>query len=224
MALITITLALMLTIVILFRFYAKYKLNYWKRRGVESLSSDLIFGNLKNAVLFKTAPGMHLGELHKAARQDAPFLGFYIFHKPCILLRDPKIIKQVLIRDFENFSDRHFAGSQQKDSIGMKNLFGLKNPAWKYLRSKITPSFNCGKLKQMLPLMLEIGKPMMKFLDNQNADKNGIKKVDAQELSYKYTTDLIASVALGTKMDSFNESNVEFTKCGEFLDKNMLFF
>ena len=222
MAFITVILGLVLA-VLLFRLYAKYKLNYWERRGVESLPTDLIFGNFKNAVLFKTAPGWHLGELHKAARRDAPILGFYIFHKPCILLRDPEIIKQILIRDFENFSDRHFAGSQQKDSIGMKNLFGLKNPAWKYLRSKITPTLTRGKLKQMLPLMLEIGKPMMKFLDNQNADKNGIKKVDVQELSYKYTTDLIASVALGTKMDSFYKPNAEFSKCGEFLDKKKIF-
>ena len=214
MALIIVSLSILITIFLLFRFYAKYKLNYWKRRGVDSLPSDLIFGNFKNAVLFKTAPGWHLGELHKAAKTDAKFVGFYIFHKPCMLLRDPDIIKQILVKDFDNFSDRHFAGSQQKDSIGMKNLFGLKNPAWKYLRSKITPTLTRGKLKQMLPLMIETSEPMLKYLDSLEHDQTGVKKVDAQELSYKYTTDLIASVALGTKMDSFFEPNAEFSKCG----------
>ncbi|XP_051168311.1 cytochrome P450 6k1-like isoform X2 [Leptopilina boulardi] len=140
MAVILTSLVLISGIAILFRYYARYKLNYWKRRGVESLPTDLIFGNFKNAALFKTAPGWHLGELHNAAITNSPMLGFYIFHKPCILLRDLKLIKQIMVRDFENFSDRHFAGSQQKDSIGMKNLFGLKNPAWKYVRSKITPT------------------------------------------------------------------------------------
>uniref|UniRef100_A0A6V7J298 Cytochrome P450 n=1 Tax=Bracon brevicornis TaxID=1563983 RepID=A0A6V7J298_9HYME len=116
-------------LLLLFRIYAKYKLNYWKRRGVEQLSaSDFLFGDFKDAVLFRSAPGWHLGQLHRAAKEDSPFIGFYIFHKPCLLLRDPEIIKQILIRDFENFSDRHFAGSQQKDSIGMDNflyeLFG----------------------------------------------------------------------------------------------------
>lgn len=208
-------------IVLLFWIYARYKLNYWKRRGVEQLSTyDLIFGNFKDAVLFRTAPGSHLGVLHNAASTNAPYLGFYIFHKPCILLRDPEIIKQVMIRDFENFSDRHFAGSQQKDSIGMKNLFGLKNPAWKYLRSKITPTLTRGKLREMFPLMLETGEPMMDFLKSHPSDKQGVKLVDAQELSYKYATDLIASVALGTKMDSFHYPNGEFTKCGKFFSLN----
>lgn len=151
------------------------------------------------------------------AKPDAPFVGFYIFHKPCFLLRDPEIIKQFMIRDFDNFSDRHFAGSNQKDSIGMRNLFGVKNPVWKYLRTKITPTLTKGKLKQMLPLMMETGEPMMTFLKNQTFDTNNTKIVDAQELSYKYTTDLIASVALGTKMDSFHYPNTEFTAAGIYM-------
>ncbi|XP_014482828.1 PREDICTED: cytochrome P450 6k1-like [Dinoponera quadriceps] len=211
MEIILATFVLLAAAVLFFYVYSRYKLNYWKRRGVESLPTDFIFGNFKDAVLFRTAPGYHLGDLHKAARSEAPFVGFYIFHKPCLLLRDPEIIKHFMIRDFDNFSDRHFAGSNQKDSIGMKNLFGLKNPMWKYLRSKITPTLTKGKLRQMFPLMMETGGPMMEFLKNQPTDINNTKLVDAQDLSYKYTTDLIASVALGTKMDSFHYPNGEFT-------------
>ncbi|XP_014213303.1 cytochrome P450 6k1 [Copidosoma floridanum] len=200
---------------VLFRFYARYKLDYWKRRGVEQLpNTDLVFGNFKDGILFRRAPGYHLGVLHNSAvDKKAPYVGFYIFHKPCLLLRDPEIIKQVMIRDFDNFSDRHFAGSQQKDSIGMKNLFGLKNPAWKYLRSKITPTLTRGKLKQMLPLMMQTGKPMMDHLEEQNIQSDRETVIDAQELNYKYTTDLIANVALGTPMDSFHNPNEEFSKC-----------
>ncbi|XP_032667814.1 uncharacterized protein LOC116842550 [Odontomachus brunneus] len=204
-------LVLFVTTVVFFCIYARYKLNYWKRRGVESIPANLIFGNFKDAVLFRSAPGYHLGQLYKMAKSNAPFVGFYIFHKPCLLLRDPEIIKHFMIRDFDNFSDRHFAGSNQKDSIGMKNLFGVKNPVWKYLRTKITPTLTKGKLKQIFPLMIETGQPMMTFLKKQSFDTNNTKIVDAQELSYKYTTDLIASVALGTKMDSFHYPNAEFT-------------
>ncbi|KAL6436832.1 hypothetical protein ACFW04_004905 [Cataglyphis niger] len=116
-----------------------------------------------------------------------------------------------MIRDFHNFCDRHFAGSKQKDSIGMKNLFGLRNPAWKYLRTKITPTLTRGKLRQMFPLMMEIGEPMMDYLKHYPTDHDDVKLVDAQELSYKYTTDLIASIALGTKMNTFHFPNEEFS-------------
>ncbi|XP_011164532.2 cytochrome P450 6k1 [Solenopsis invicta] len=204
------SLTLIAIIIVLFWTYASYKVSYWKRRGVESLTPSLIFGNFKDAVLFRSAPGWHIGDLHKMARPDAPFVGFYIFHKPCLLLRDPDVIKYFMISDFENFSDRHFAGSNQKDSIGMKNLFGLKNPAWKYLRTKITPTLTRGKLKQMLPLMMEAADPMMKYIEDQMRNDN-VKVLDAQDLNYKYTTDLIASVALGTKIDSFYYPNEKFS-------------
>ncbi|XP_070158233.1 cytochrome P450 6k1-like isoform X3 [Polyergus mexicanus] len=206
-----ISFILIVIIIKLFWIYARYKLSYWKQRGVESLTSNLIFGNFKNAVLFRTAPGWHIGQLYKAARTDAPFIGFYIFHKPCLLLRDPDIIKQFMIRDFHNFCDRHFAGSKQRDSIGMKNLFGLNNPIWKYVRTKFTPTLTISKLKRMFPLMMEIGDPMMDYLKHYPADHDDVKLVDAQELSYKYTTDLFASIALGTKMDTFHYPNEEFS-------------
>jgi len=213
----TIFNALMLNVLnIYLTFYlSRDRLNYWKKRGVESVEgTNLIFGNFKNAILFRSAPGWHIGQLYKAARTNAPYIGFYIFHKPCLLLRDPDVMKQFIIRDFENFSDRHFAGPNQKDSVGMRNLFGVKNPVWKYLRAKIAPTLTRNKLKQMFPLMMEIGTPMMEYLQKQPAISDDIKLVDVQELSYKYTTDLIASVALGTKMDTFHHPNTEFSSGG----------
>ncbi|XP_012532603.1 cytochrome P450 6k1 [Monomorium pharaonis] len=195
---------------ILFRLYASYKLSYWKRRGVEYLTPDLIFGNVKNAILFRSPPAWHMGKLHKMARAEAPFVGFYIFHKPCLLLRDPDIIKHIMITDFDNFTDRYFAGSHQKDSMGTKNLFAIKNPAWKYMRSKISPTLTRNKLKNMLPLMMEVTEPMMKYLEDQLVNQETVKVLDAQDIYYKYTTDLIATIALGTKIDSFYYPN-EFT-------------
>ncbi|XP_023245000.1 cytochrome P450 6l1-like [Copidosoma floridanum] len=200
---------------VLFRSYARYKLNYWNRRGVEQLpNADLVFGHIKDGVLFRTAPGWHMGVLHNSTiNKDAPFVGFYIFHKPCLLLRDPNIIKDVMIRRFDNFTDRHYAGTQQMDSLGMTNLFGLKNPTWKYLRSKITPTLSGNKLRQMLPLLMQTAKTMMNYLKEQTNKSNEQAVIDAQELSYKYTTDATANIALGITVDSFHDPN-EYTKFG----------
>lgn len=204
---------LLLVSILIIYTYCCYKINYWRRRNVIQLNgTSKIFGDFKNAILFRTAPGYHLGCIHREAPADAPFIGFYIFHKPCLLLKDPRIIKDILIRNFDYFPNRHFAGWQQKDSVGMVNLFGLKNPAWRYLRNKISPTFTPGKLKKMLPLMLGTGKPMMNHLREQVVD-NKVAIVDVQDMNYRYTADLIANVAIGVKTDSFKYPDSEYSKC-----------
>lgn len=176
----TTVLSLITIIITTVYFYCKYKLNYWKRRGIGQLKKpNLLFGNFKDAVLFKSPPGFYLGELYD--KTDLPFVGFYIFHKPSLLLRDPEVIKQILIKDFNKFSDRNFAGSVQKDSIGMKNLFGLRNPEWKYLRSKITPTLTRLKLKQMFSLMMKTGEPMLDYIKMQESH-NGVRVSENNEL------------------------------------------
>lgn len=38
--------------------------------------------------------------------QDFTIIGVHIFHKPGLVLRDPELIKRVMIQDFSSFSTR----------------------------------------------------------------------------------------------------------------------
>ncbi|XP_063371832.1 cytochrome P450 6k1-like [Cydia amplana] len=186
--------------------YCRKKLSYWSSLGIEQLPSPhWFFGHYKEGILFQASPGWHLGQLYKRAG-DAPLVGFYIFHKPCLLIKDPTIIKQIFIKDFNKFPDRHFAGNTQKDSIGLRNLFAVRGKDWKYMKQKMGPVLN-KSLRQMLPLMTEAGEPMMRHID-----LNMGKELDMQDLVYKSTADLIASVAMGTKIDSFSDPNGELPR------------
>ncbi|CAK1552775.1 unnamed protein product [Leptosia nina] len=205
-----VTLVLICILVIIFLVYCRYKLNYWKRRGVTQLDrADKIFGDFKRGILFRSPPGYHFGELYHESSKDAPYVGFYIFHKPCLLLKDPQIIKQILVRDFHKFSNRNFSRSQEKDSSGMRNLFGIENPAWRYLRKKFSPNFTRRKLKQLLNFMMQTGEPMMEYM---KSGPEGSKVIDVQDVNYRYSADLITSVALGFQTDSFQCSNSDYTK------------
>lgn len=198
-------------------FYSRHKLNYWTRHGVEQLpDSHWLFGNFKDAILFRSAPGWHLTKLYNQYTGNAPFFGFYIFHEPCLQMRDPEIVKQMFLKDFEIFSDRYFSGLREKDSIGMRNLFGMRNPTWKFLRSKISPTFTIEKMKKMVPLMFESGKPMMEWINKQKSDEKGVKVIDGQNLSCKYATDIIANIGLGMKMDSFSNPGNKFTQRSKY--------
>nr|UEN71143.1 cytochrome P450 4AV17 [Meteorus pulchricornis] len=195
----------------IFYIWAKYKLNYWQRLGVPTLPTNILFGNFKDAVFLKVSAGFLLGRLYNEAKSDSPYLGIYVMQKPFLLLRDPKLIKQILIKDFNIFQDRWFSSRNRHDHMGSDNLFSLKNPEWKYLRSKLSPTFTSGKIKQLFGLMIETSDYLKSFLDKKfKDDATVVKSIEVKNMATMYTTDIVSSVAFGISNNSFDEPTPEF--------------
>ncbi|XP_046621852.1 cytochrome P450 6k1-like [Neodiprion virginianus] len=211
------SLSVVLIVVGIFYAYAKYKLNYWKRRGVPSPPTHFIFGNFKDAVFFKTSPPQIMAKIQEQAGEDTPFVGFHIFHRPCLIVKDPDLIRTILIKDFEAFPNRHFAKHAKRDIPGSQNLFSMNNPKWKYVRSKITPTLTSVKLKKMVPLMIETAREMLKYIDSHPADSHSRKAMKMRDTSSKYTTDIISSLAFGIQTNSFLHPEPEFRTRGRKL-------
>jgi len=125
-------------------------------------------GNFMECLLLKKAPSYFLKEFYKPAKREA-YIDFYIFDKPYLLLRDPKIIKNILIKDFNSFFNRYKC-ADPNDCIGYTNLFFIKNSAWKIVKTKLTPFFTSGKLKKMFGLMLECGKHLDEYFNSLELD------------------------------------------------------
>ncbi|KAI4495992.1 hypothetical protein M0802_008207 [Mischocyttarus mexicanus] len=200
---------------IIIYFYLKYKLSYWSRLGVKSPPTNLLFGNFKDTITFKKPPGIVLQDIYDYADHDDKYIGFYILSKPSLMLRDMDLIKQIMVTDFSTFPDRMFGGKYEKDSVGLYNLLGINHPKWKYLRTKMTPSFTGGKMRSLIPLMLECGNPMLKFVEDKPENADGWKDVELKTLSSRYATDVISSVAFGINTNSFDENDVAFWEAGQ---------
>lgn len=120
--------------VIILILYIKYNRTYWERRGVPTVPGHWLFGNIKKIFDLEKPPAYVIGDICQKSSENDSILGIYIFFKPFLLIKDPAIIKQILIKDFNYFSNRSFTIRSFQDEIGNTNLFSLKNPQWKYLR------------------------------------------------------------------------------------------
>ncbi|KAL6437874.1 hypothetical protein ACFW04_004300 [Cataglyphis niger] len=205
---------ILIIFVSLFYIYAKYKLSYWSRRGVKTPSTHLLFGNFKDCLTLKKSPGEVMREIYNSADPDDLYIGFYIFHKPMLLLRDHNLIKQVMITDFEIFPNRRFGSKNQRDLIGLDSILSIKQPRWKYLRGKVTSSMTGQKLKNMLPLIEECGKPMLKFIENLLADEINQNKFEIKSCCSRYVSNVLASITFGINTNSFDEKEDAFWKNG----------
>ncbi|XP_055853972.1 probable cytochrome P450 6g2 [Episyrphus balteatus] len=213
----SLTELLLLVISILFGGYiwTKYNLLYWRRKNVPFVEPNILLGNLVDMLKFTQSSAENLQQMynHKNA-QDQPVLGIYILSKPALLIREPELIKSILVKNFNKFSNRYATTDEKGDTLGSGTLFFIKNPHWRELRTKLTPVFSSGKIKQMFPLMQDVGNELDKYLSNIEIDKDNSFVQEVKEVCAAYTTDVIATVAFGIQANSLRNPDADFRKHG----------
>uniref|UniRef100_A0A8C5WEN0 Thromboxane-A synthase n=1 Tax=Leptobrachium leishanense TaxID=445787 RepID=A0A8C5WEN0_9ANUR len=126
-----------------------------------------------------------------------PISGYYMGRRPVVLLSDPEAIKQVLQKDFHNFTNRmklNLVTKPMSDS-----LLCLRDEKWKRVRSVLTPSFSAVRMKEMCPLINQ-GCDML--VSNLQGYADSGEPCNVQRIYACFTMDVVASVAFGTKVDS----------------------
>ncbi|KAF5271853.1 hypothetical protein FQA39_LY07993 [Lamprigera yunnana] len=194
--------------VIIYLFY-KYKFTYWKKRGVPFRKPLPIVGNILDLVLSNKPLPTYFADLYKNA--EGPYFGFYSSWRPYLLIKDPDLIRRILIKDFNSFPNRIFVSDEKLDPIFCNSLFGIKGHLWKDLRKKLSPVFTSGKIKAMTYLITECGKNLEEYLSTKSGEN-----LEMREVAAKYTTDVITSCAFGLNANSFAEDS-DFRYYGKLL-------
>ncbi|KAJ4428355.1 hypothetical protein ANN_24374 [Periplaneta americana] len=95
-----------LSIAIIFFAYMYYYFtsaySFWKKKGVKFIPPEIPFGNMKDVILLRKSGGEHFKDVY-AKYPNEPYIGMYQFKTPVLLLRDPDLIKTVLVKDFSYF-------------------------------------------------------------------------------------------------------------------------
>lgn len=76
-------------------------------------------------------------------------VGLFEFRRPVVLLRDPQLIKQLAVKDFDHFMDHRVLMTEELDPLFGKNLVSLSGHKWRDMRSTLSPAFT-GKLAILL--------------------------------------------------------------------------
>lgn len=194
-----------LVVLLLFvHYHITRKLKYWKLRGVPYIKPLPLLGNFKDLMFLRANLGSVLKDIYNK-HKNQPFLGVFVMNRAYLVVINPELIKTILVKDFNYFSDHIIIGNEIDDPVGTSLLFMLKNPKWRLLRQKVAPVFTSGKIKQMFPLMKDVGRELSLYLCKSNCGQ-----VDTRELCGKYATDIISSCAFGIISNSFLNENAEF--------------
>ncbi|XP_043319794.1 thromboxane-A synthase isoform X2 [Cervus canadensis] len=130
-------------------------------------------------------------------KQYGPLSGYYLGRRMFIVISEPDMIEQVLVEKFSNFTNRMATGLEPKpvaDSV----LF-LRDKRWEEVRSVLTTAFSPEKLSEMTPLISQACEVLLAHLERYAQSGEAF---DIQRTYCCYTTDVVASVAFGTEVDS----------------------
>jgi hypothetical protein len=140
-------------------FYFTRNFKFWQKRGIPYVKPTPFVCNLKECVLMKATIGEQLQRIYNE-HSDKPYVGIFSFDKPSLLIRDPAMVKNILVKDFQNFMDRIVSVEGKFDPLFGKSLPLLKGQLWRHLRTNLTPVFTSSKMKMMFYLVDFSGKEL----------------------------------------------------------------
>lgn len=190
-------------------FYLLNAFSYWKRKGVPYKKPSFPFGSFSKAFLKKKSFGEELADLYNESSE--PFQGVFVTFQPALLVRDPTIIKDIFIKDFQNFSHRGWQANVDIDPMA-DNILLQRGDKWRRMRNSISPAFTSGKMKLMFETIIDCGKSLDKYI-GKFADTE--KTVEVCEVFARFATNVSASVAFGFDIDCIENPDCEFRKYGE---------
>ncbi|KAJ7399103.1 thromboxane-A synthase [Pitangus sulphuratus] len=156
-----------------------------------------------------------LGERKRKAKYERE--RYYIGRQMFVVVSSPDMIKQILVTDFSNFTNRTKPNLISKPMLD--SILCLRDDRWKYVRSLLTPAFSDTKLKEMTPL---INQACDILLCNLKVYADSGKAFDIQRCYNCFTLDVVGSVAFGTEVDSEKNPDDPFVKnCRTFFEMSL---
>uniref|UniRef100_A0AC34RBZ9 Cytochrome P450 n=1 Tax=Panagrolaimus sp. JU765 TaxID=591449 RepID=A0AC34RBZ9_9BILA len=174
--------------------------NYWKKQNVPGPEGNLFLGSLLD--LAKDVYGFDAANFGKYGK----FYGSMMKGIPDFATTDVDMIQQVLISEFENFSDPHnfVFDSKSKNNLRKLMLNVQRGGDWRRIRRKITPALTSAKMKQLIPGMSfcirELANYLQPFVEED-------KDIPLKEVYSKLTFNVIGRTVFSGDFNAFSSQN-----------------
>lgn len=184
----------------------KKKYLYFEDRGVPFVKpSSLFLGNM-GGVSTKIHFNDAISNIYDACKEKGVIAGFYTSIAPSFIVTDLELVKTILIKEFNNFTDRGVYYNEQTEPLSA-NLFAIEGEKWRFLRNKLSPTFTSGKIKSMYEAIADKGDNLVNAIDR--VSKSG--SIEVKDIANRFTTDIISSCAFGLEADTLGEKHPELT-------------
>ncbi|XP_015177367.1 PREDICTED: cytochrome P450 9e2-like [Polistes dominula] len=200
----TILLTTLITIIVIkviSLFYYQY--TYWKKQGVPTALNYPFFG-INWKIFFGKTSFVDFCKIMYREVPEAKYIGSMDFALPILIIKDPELLKDITVKQFDHFPDHRAFVDETIDPVFGKNVFSLRGERWKEMRNTLSPSFTASKMRFMLEL---VSKCSNEFVNYFVEHPEAAKEVEMKDAFTRYTNDVIATVAFGISVNSMKDRN-----------------
>lgn len=129
-----------------------------------------------------------------------------------LLICDPKLIRSILITDFQYFTDRDMYLNEKNEPLSA-HLGALRGEQWREMRAKLTPAFAPNKIKMIFSVLTDCSVQLQKHLSkmvNANLDIDNNESIELNKMMVCLSANMVASIAFGLDVDCLAEPNHPF--------------
>ncbi len=211
MEIFSLTISVLLLVAVTIYWFIHQKLQYWKNRNVPHIKPEFLYGNARG-ISKEYSPNEFVQRMYLKLKSMnvGPVAGVYIFVQQHAYIMDLDLIKQVLVRDFNIFTNRGLYHNEKDDPLSA-NLAAVEDETWRNLRQKISPTFTSGKLKTMFGTIVDISDKLVKTLKKETAATG---QLEIKLVLSRFTTDVIGSTAFGIDCNSLDDPSTLFYQMG----------
>lgn len=80
---------------------------FFKRHNIPYVQTNILLGGLSDSLLGKCGFFENVNRLYwRPEVRDAPFFGFFVFQRQALVVKEPELIKRIMVKDFNSFDNR----------------------------------------------------------------------------------------------------------------------
>ncbi|XP_075148982.1 putative cytochrome P450 9f2 [Haematobia irritans] len=200
-----LTLVTVYCLVIFYRWGTKGH-DFFKKRNIPYEKPTFIFGGGVEIIFRRKSVYQVQNEIQQ--RHNGKVFGVFDNRDPVLMLKDPKLIKHVFVKDFDHFVNRR-KFFDDTENLFTSSILLMENEKWRDMRSTLSPAFTGSKMRQMFQLVLHSLDEAMSYL-KQHDKENEDFELDVKDFTTRLMNGIIASTAFGLEANSFNDEGNEF--------------
>ena len=178
------------------RFAAKF--DVWRRQGIPTPNPYILYFKSVSQILSSNFMTL---ELRQIAKYGTVY-GYADAVRANLVVADPDILKDMLIRHFSSFVDRR---PSLEHPVIAKQLVLMSGDEWRQTRAIMSPTFTSRKMKAMFSKIRDAVEQMRRRLDRDSG-----KEVDLKDLFGCLTMDVIAKCAFAVDSNAHEDANSPF--------------